>query len=522
LNIPIKLFKNDRIIKQNPNNPVYLKGVKLKKSGLISFLLFIFLIGITVVLLQIPSKTEHVSTSNEMNGIEKQKLTEEKVEELSAQSLQILQNLISSGGALNDQTQLNHFLSSLNDYEYDNDTKSHFMEQLKNCLIAIQSYTTGKANEKALGLVYPGYVLAADQLKEELPSIQLSEPSTYQWFYASAAAYEQGRKKDGEITLTLVGDNSFGTYPETPEHLKFDHVFATNGGDNQYVFKNSLAWFKSDDYTIINAESAFTNATKAVNKMWRIKSDPAHVAFLPASGVEAANLANNHTKDYFEVGYEETLKAFEDHHVSVFNDGMPLITTIGDIETIFLGYDCRMSQQSPEFLARIVEEVRQYKRPDNLVIVNMHWGVEYRETPVEYQTDFGRNILDAGADIIIGAHPHRLESVELYNGKYIIYSMGDYAFGADPTLLSRMTAMFRLRFAKEHDIVVMKGMSIVPTLENSDGSTTENNYQPLPVFGKEAEDIVNELIRISAPVENGVTTYDYFDPFLSNGEEVGA
>ena len=493
----------------------------MKKSGLISFLLFFFLIGITVVLIQIPSKTDHVSTSNEMNRIEKQKLTEEDVERLSTQSLQILQNLISSGGALNDQIQLTQFLSSLDDYEYGNDTKSRFMEQLKKCLIAIQSYTTGMANEKALGLVYPDYVSAADQLKKELPSIRLSEPSTYQWFYASAAAYEQGRKRDGQITLTFVGDNSFGTYPETPEHLKFDHVFAANDGDNHYVFKNSLPWFKSDDFTIINAESAFTNATKAVNKMWRIKSDPAHVAFLPASGIEAANLANNHTRDYFEVGYQDTLKAFSDHHISVFNDGMPLITTIGDIETIFLGYDCRMSQQSPEFLARIVEEVKQYKRPDNLVMVNMHWGVEYRETPVDYQTHFGRTILDAGADIIIGAHPHRLESVELYNGKYIIYSMGDYAFGADPTLLSRMTAMFRLRFAKENDIVVMKGMSIVPTLENSDGSTTENNYQPLPVFGKEAEEIVNELIRISAPVKNGVTTYDYFDPFLLSSAEVG-
>ena len=91
----------------------------MKKSGLNSFFLFIFLIGITVLLLQVPSKTEHVSTSNEKNPIEKQKLTVEEVEKLSAQSLQILQNLISSGGALNDQTQLNHFLSSLNDYEYE-------------------------------------------------------------------------------------------------------------------------------------------------------------------------------------------------------------------------------------------------------------------------------------------------------------------------------------------------------------------------------------------------------------------
>ena len=74
--------------------------------------------------------------------------------------------------------------------------------------------------------------------------------------------------------------------------------------------------------------------------------------------------------------------------------------------------------------------------------------------------------------------------------------------------------MFRVKFAKEDDTVVMKGLTVVPTLENSDGSTTENNYQPLPVFGQEAADIVNELVRISTPIPNGVTEYDYFDPFL--------
>jgi len=380
------------------------------------------------------------------------------------------------------------------------------MQSLMNSLEALESYGKGKADEKALGEVYPDYVAAAQRLKAEAPELNVNLPSQYNWFYAAAALYEQGQKKENEITLTFIGDNSFGTYPETPEHLKFDNVFAKNNGDNQYVFKNSLPWF--------NAESAFTHEEKAMNKMWRIKSKPEHVAFLPASGVEAANLANNHTMDYFEVGYKDTLEAFREHKVVVFNDGMPLIKTIGGIETVFLGYDCRMSQYSAEYLARIKNEVKQYKHPGNLVIVNMHWGVEYRETPVEYQTYFGHGILDAGADILMGSHPHRLESIENYNGKYIIYSMGDYAFGADPTLLSRQTAMFRVKFAKEDDTVVMKGLTIVPTLENSDGSTTENNYQPLPVFGQEAADIVSELVRISTPIPNGVTEYDYFDPFL--------
>lgn len=86
----------------------------------------------------------------------------------------------------------------------------------------------------------------------------------------------------------------------------------------------------------------------------------------------------------------------------------------------------------------------------------MHWGVEYRETPVDYQTQYGHAIINAGADIIMGSHPHRLESVEKYNGKYIVYSMGDFAFGADPTLLSRMTSMFRLRFTEDNGKVVLK------------------------------------------------------------------
>nr|WP_295971504.1 CapA family protein [uncultured Bacillus sp.] len=457
---------------------------------------------------------EPVIGDTEATVEKKEQLTKQTIEKQTAKAYDIVQSIAANGGNLQEQRKLSGLLQNLAKYEYTADTKGQYIRKLADCLKAIQSYADEKTDEKALGNVYPEYVSIAEQLKSEAPDLKMNLPSQHQWFYAAAALYEQGRKRNGEITLTFVGDSSFGTYPETPDHLKFDHVFTNNNGDDQYVFKNSLPWFNSDDYTIMNAESAFTYEEKAVNKMWRIKSRPEHVAFLPASGIEAANLANNHVMDYFEAGYRDTLKAFSDHHISVFNDGMPLVTLIGGIETIFLGYDCRMSQYSSSYLDRIKQEVQLHKRPDNLVIVNMHWGVEYRETPVDYQKQFGHAILDAGADILIGSHPHRLESVEKYNGKYIIYSMGDYAFGADPTLLSRQTAMFRVKFAKEEQMVVMKGLTIVPVLENSDGSTTENNYQPLPVFGQEAADIIHELIRISTPIENGVTKYDYFDPFL--------
>ncbi|MBC6316109.1 CapA family protein [Listeria grandensis] len=471
-----------------------------KKAFFISgIIILIFAVGIfwTVHSLNQTAKPEPLKTP-----------TQESVQQLSKQTKTTLQSLADSGGDAASQKQLAALIKNAKQYKLTSDTNSNYIKNVTACLETLQKYKSGKADKKALGAVYPAFVTSETKLTD------IAKTSQYQWFYAAAANYEQGLKQKGVITLTMVGDNSFGTYPETPEHLKFDNVFQKNNGTNTYVYKNCLPWFKSDDYTVINAESAFTNATKAEVKMWRIKSDPAHVAFLPASGVDAANLANNHTMDYFQVGYDDTLKAFKDNKIPVFNKDMPLITKIGGIETVLLGYDCRSSQQSASYLAKIESDVKKYKKPNNLVIVNMHWGVEYRETPVDYQTQYGHAIIDAGADTIMGSHPHRLESVEKYNGKYIVYSMGDFAFGADPTLLSRMTSMFRLRFTEDNGKVVLKNLSIVPTYENSDGSLNENNYQPLPVFGDDAKKIVNELIRISKPIQGGVTEYDYFDPFI--------
>ncbi|EAD6040620.1 CapA family protein [Listeria monocytogenes] len=429
------------------------------------------------------------------------------VKTISSEAKKTLNSLASSGADKASISDLNQLIKELKSYPVEKNDSGAYLQNLTACLEAVKSYTTGKTDEKTLGKVYPAFLASEQKLSA------IEKTNQYDWFYAAAATNQQGLKEKGVVTLTMVGDNSFGTYPETPEHLKFDNVFQKNNGNNTYVYKNCLPWFKSDDYTVINAESAFTNATKAENKKWRIKSDPAHVAFLTASGVEAANLANNHTMDYFQVGYDDTLKAFKENNIPVFNTDAPLETTIKGMKTVLLGYDCRMSQQSPAYLERIVKDVKKYKKENTLVIVNMHWGVEYRETPTDYQTQFGHAILDAGADIIMGSHPHRLESVEKYKDKYIVYSMGDFAFGADPTLLSRMTSMFQLRFTKEDNKIVLKDISIVPTYENSDGSTTENNYQPLPVFGDDAKKIVDELNRISKPIEGGVTEYTYFDPF---------
>ncbi|MBM7713381.1 poly-gamma-glutamate synthesis protein (capsule biosynthesis protein) [Bacillus thermophilus] len=486
---------------------------KLRKRGLLT--IFVTLLGIGIIISIVTENKPAISDVQSANKkIEKPVLTKEAVESLSKQADEVLKLVASSGGSAEAEQKMKKLMSQINQYKMKDDVIGQYMKMLNSSLEAVHSYRKADTDEKVLGQVYPDYLTALEKLKETDSSLSLEEIDQFVWFYAAAANYEQGQRKPEEITISMVGDNSFGTYPEAPEHLQFDYVFEKNNGDNQYVYKNSLPWFHSDDYTVINAESAFTTETKAQQKMWRIKSHPKYAAFLPASGIEAANLANNHTMDYFEAGYHDTLKAFEEQDVAVFNEGMPLIVNIKDIETVFLGYDYRYRKSADTYLHNIIKDVKKYKRKDNLVIVNMHWGIEYKQTPVAYQTKFGRAALDAGADIIVGHHPHCLQSIEKYNGKYIIYSMGDYAFGADPTLKSRETAIFRLTFAKENGSVVTKGLRIAPALENSNNSETENNYQPLPVFGEKAKEIVDELTRISTLIPNGVSEIDYFDPFL--------
>lgn len=269
------------------------------------------------------------------------------VKTISSEAKKTLNSLASSGADKASISDLNQLIKEIKSYPTEKNDSGIYLQNLTACLEAVKSYTTGKTDEKTLGKVYPAFLASEQKLSA------IEKTNQYDWFYAAAATNQQGLKEKGVVTLTMVGDNSFGTYPETPEHLKFDNVFQKNNGNNTYVYKNCLPWFKSDDYTVINAESAFTNATKAENKMWRIKSDPAHVAFLPASGVDAANLANNHTMDYFQVGYDDTLKAFKENNIPVFNADAPLETTIKGMKTVLLGYDCRMSQQSPAYLKEL-------------------------------------------------------------------------------------------------------------------------------------------------------------------------
>ena len=317
-----------------------------------------------------------------------------------------------------------------------------------------------------------------------------------------AACTERYKMKD-HLILTFGGDCSFGTYPQAPEETKFDAVMAGLGEDLSYPLYQCRAFFNTDTLTILNNETAITTRTEMVKKEWQIKSDPKYTPIYTLAGVDAVNLANNHTRDCFEDGYEDTLASLRQNNLKFFDDGQPLIHMADGIELVFLGYEMRMSQASDNFRDRIVKDIKKYKKTDNFVFVSIHWGIEYREQPVAYQSNYGRAFIDAGADAVIGAHPHIMEGIELYKGKYLIYSMGDFCFGGDPELLSRMTALFRFYIHKESREL---SLHLVPFYENSDGAESgHNDFRPLPLFGAEARPVIDYLKRICNPLSHGLS-----------------
>jgi len=321
-------------------------------------------------------------------------------------------------------------------------------------------------------------------------------------FYMLAAACIERGKLKNSVALSFAGDSSFGTYPQAPESLKFEPVVTKNPDYFNYPFKNCLAFFNSDSMTILNNEAAISTRTKMVAKEWQIKSDPKFTKMYVHGGVETVNLANNHTKDCFEDGYKDTLKSLDENNIKYFDDGKPLITTVDGIDFVFLGYDMRYRDASDSFRDRIISDIKKHKKSSNILLLSMHWGLEYNEQPTDYQKNYGRAFIDAGADAVIGGHPHIMQGIELYKEKYIIYSMGDFCFGGDPELLSRMTAVFKLYINKSTKKI---SLNVIPFYENSDGKEKgSNNYQPTPQIDEEADKIIGYLKRISEPLKYGL------------------
>src|SRR3989344_990060 len=229
-------------------------------------------------------------------------------------------------------------------------------------------------------------------------------------------------KKVEFVSILNFGDSMFGR----------NVGGAMANGSNPFELINSATstFFNGFDAILLNLEGPITaSTTNCQAKAYSFRFEPSIAEFLNDNKITAVNIANNHTFDCYEKGQVDTKKYLLGANLEVFGDSAPeksyFIKKIKGIEFAFLGIDLTINYNlKPEILTLI----KQLYVEGKLVVVHIHWGEEYRTTPTPYQILIGHKLIDAGAEVVIGHHPHIIEPMEMYKDKPIFYSLGNFIF----------------------------------------------------------------------------------------------
>ena len=300
--------------------------------------------------------------------------------------------------------------------------------------------------------------------------------------------------EEERFLLTFVGDCTLGANPSnTYADVGFPRVV---GEDYAYPFKNVLSFFETDDATFVNLEGALTDKGNPADKTYTFRGSPAYTHILTDNSVEVVTLANNHSLDYGQTGYNSTRAVLEEVGIPyVERDRGVLIELKCGLKVGLYGmvyYKLDAADMKAE-IAVLREQGAE------LVIVAPHWGVEGSYRPTQLQQDIGHAAIDAGADIVWGSHPHVLQPVEEYNGGIIYYSMGNFCFGGNSKPEDFDTALLRQEVIRHSDGTISLGsLNIIPCSISSESRV--NNYQPTPI-AEDSEEYARVLSKLNGSFE---------------------
>ena len=235
-----------------------------------------------------------------------------------------------------------------------------------------------------------------------------------------AAAHAQDASS-GTVTLkiTAVGDCTFCGEAGSKSNKRFLECVQENGYD--YFFANVRDLFEADDLTIVNLEGPLTTAEKPRKHGYVFKADPACVQILTGSSVELCNLANNHSMDYGVAGLKQTAEVLAENGIGYCGFTEAWSAELKGVKVTALGFT-----KWDHTVEQVTESVARARAGCDLLIVNLHWGWERQNQQCHEQVEMGHAAIDAGADLVIGTHPHVYQGIEKYRGKYIVYSLGNF------------------------------------------------------------------------------------------------
>lgn len=320
---------------------------------------------------------------------------------------------------------------------------------------------------------------------------------------AKKAKEEAAAVKDPvSLTLSVVGDCTLGTDETFDYDTSLNACYDNNGKD--YFFKNVKSIFEADDLTIANFEGTLTDSDAREDKTFAFKAPAEYAQILTSGSVEAVNTANNHSHDYGEQSYTDTLTALDNAGITHFGYDDTAVMDIKGVKVGLVGiYELKdhlgREQQLKDNIAKVKADGAE------LVIVIFHWGNESETVPDTNQMTLGRLAIDEGADLVCGHHPHVLQGIETYKGKNIVYSLGNFCFGGNSSPSDMDTMIFQQTFTITSDGVQADNVTnIIPcSISSADGY---NNYQPTPATGDEATRIKSKIDERSAAIPTADST----------------
>lgn len=293
-----------------------------------------------------------------------------------------------------------------------------------------------------------------------------------------------------EILLSFTGDCILGTDENFYYDTSFNAYYENYG--SAYFFQNVKDVFEKDDLTIINMEGTLTDLTTRKDKQFAFKGDPEYVKVLTNGSVEAANMANNHSYDYGEESFKDTVNILEKNKIRTFGDDETVIIPVKGVNVGIFGiYEL---DDHEERIPQVKSDIAKLKKDGaDIIVAVFHWGNELERVSDDNQVMLAHLAIDEGADVVVGHHPHVLQGIDTYKGKTIAYSLGNFCFGGNYHPTEMDTMIFQQKFMIDTSKKITDSeINVIPCSVSSESDC--NNYQPTILEGDEAKR-VRELIQ---------------------------
>lgn len=299
---------------------------------------------------------------------------------------------------------------------------------------------------------------------------------------------------EAEFTLTAIGDCTLGDDVNFNPSNSFSTVYSMYGYD--YFFKNVKSILAADDLTFANFEGTLTTSDAREGKEYAFKGAPEYTAILKDGSIEAVTLANNHSSDYGPQSLADTKQYLSDAGIAYCTGEEIIYKEVNGIKVALIGiYVLDTGIEKASQVESALSTAKQHGA--DVIVVGFHWGSERSNYPDETQQSLAHTAIDCGADLVVGHHPHVLQGIEQYQGKYIVYSLGNFCFGGNSNPSDTDTMIFQQTFSvNEGGEVTGSSINIIPCSITSQYGW--NNYQPTPQEGTEAERIMGRINEYSA------------------------